>query len=177
MWPKNARRLAPSEVAAADANARHNACRFQMTNRLMSTISRRSLILGGASAATLAVAVPLPGTAREPIGVEQFRALSARLTGASLTDLDATIAGKVLDGFMSMGRGPGLADLAAGAALNTGALAEDVIAAWYSGRFDTSAGPAAFDLTYALLWDALDFTKPPGLCGGDPGYWADAPQN
>ena len=31
-------------------------------------------------------------------------------------------------------------------------------------------------LNEALLWNALDFTKPPGSCGGETGYWADAPQ-
>jgi hypothetical protein len=34
--------------------------------------------------------------------VEQFRALSARLTGASLGDLDMGAVAKLLDGFISM---------------------------------------------------------------------------
>jgi hypothetical protein len=79
----------------------------------MPTISRRGLILGGASAASFAFAFPLWAGARETITVEEFRALSARLTGASPTDLNATAAAKLLDGFLSMGRGPDLARLAA----------------------------------------------------------------
>jgi hypothetical protein len=99
--------------------------------------------------------------------------LSARLTGAGLPALDATAAGKLLDGFISMGRGPDLVVLAAAPGTSVGTLADDIVAAWYSGLYTTSA----LDLTKALLWDALDFTKPPGLCGGATGYWADAPHS
>jgi hypothetical protein len=137
-------------------------------------ISRRKLLLGAASTATLALAVPLFADARETIGVEAFRALSARLTGAPLTDLDAAIAGQLLRGFISLGQEPELERLAATDAAGT--LADDIVAAWYSGTYATAEGPAAFDLTRALLWDALDFTKAPGLCVGTTGDWADAPQ-
>lgn len=62
-------------------------------------ISRRSVMLGGVSAAALAVAFPFRSAAEESITVEQFRNLSLRLTGAGLSDLDPTAAGKLLDGF------------------------------------------------------------------------------
>jgi hypothetical protein len=142
----------------------------------MPTISRRTLILGGASAASLAFAFPLFAGAKETITVEAFRALSARLTGASLTDLDSGAAGKLLDGFLSMGRGAELARLAADPGAKTGALAADIVAAWYSGNYQTSAGLASIGLPSALLWDALNFTKPSGFCGGLTGYWGDAPR-
>jgi hypothetical protein len=141
------------------------------------TTSRRSVLLGGASAAALAVGFPLRSFAQESITVDQFRALSARLTGAGMTDLDPTAAGKLLDGFISMGRGPDLAVLAADPGVSAGALADDIVAARYSGLYNTRSGLATLDLTKALLWDALDFTKPPGLCGGATGYWADAPHS
>lgn len=144
---------------------------------MMPTISRRNLILGGASAATVAIGFPLPSGARETITVDQFRALSARLTGAGVNDLPAATAGKLLDGFLSMGRGPELALLAADPGIGAGTVADDIVAAWYSGIYDASTGLAALGLTNALLWNALDFTKPPGLCGGETGYWADAPHN
>jgi hypothetical protein len=151
---------------------------FRVKGHMMPTISRRSLILGGASAATtVAVGMRLPAGARETITVDQFRALSATLTGASVTDLDAATAGKLLDGFISMGRGPDLVLLAADPGVSGGTLADDVVAAWYSGVYDTSAGLASFGLTNALLWNALNFTKPPGFCGGQTGYWADAPHS
>jgi hypothetical protein len=139
------------------------------------TISRRSLLLGGASAAAMAMGFPPPVRARDPITLDQFRALSARLTGADLTNLDANTAGKLLEGFIGLGRGPDLALLAADPKLSAGTVADDIVAAWYSGVYETQTGLAAIRLDKALLWDALDFTKPPGLCGGETGYWADAP--
>jgi hypothetical protein len=141
----------------------------------MPTFSRRTLILGGACALSAAFAFPLFAGAKETITVEAFRALSARLTGASLTDLAAGASAKLLDGFLSMGRGAELARLAADPGAKTGALAADIVAAWYSGNYQTSAGLASIGLPSALLWDALNFTKPSGVCGGATGYWGDAP--
>ena len=43
-------------------------------------------------------------------------------------------------------------------------------------NYQTGAGLASFGLANALLWDALNFTKPSGFCGGLTGYWGDAPQ-
>jgi hypothetical protein len=141
------------------------------------TTSRRSVILGGASVAALTVGFPLCSFAEGSLTVDQFRTLSARLIGAGLPALDATAAGKLLDGFISMGRGPDLVVLAADPGTSVGTLADDIVAAWYSGLYTTSAGVAKLDVTKALLWHALDFTKPPGLCGGPTGYWADAPHS
>jgi hypothetical protein len=143
---------------------------------MVQTIARRSLIIGGASAATLAV-VPLPAGAQDAITVDQFRALSARLTGVAVAKLDATAAGKLLAGFISMGHGGDLALLAADPGMTGGMLANDIVAAWYSGSYTTRAGEAAIDLRYALVWNALDFTKPRGECGGTTGYWAEPYQN
>jgi len=140
----------------------------------MPTVSRRDAILGGACAATVAVVLPLAGQARAPLTVSEFRVLSATLTGRSPADLDVTAAHKLLAGFLSLGRGDDLMGLAADPG-NAGTLANDIVAAWYSGSYASSDGLAAFDLTDALVWDALDFTKPPGLCGGDTGHWADPP--
>ena len=70
----------------------------------MPTFSRRTLILGSASAAVLALAFPPFAGGGESIDVEAFRALSSKLTGASLTDLDMGAAAKLLAGFISMRR-------------------------------------------------------------------------
>jgi hypothetical protein len=142
----------------------------------MPTVSRRGLILGSASAASLAIAFPLWAGSGDKISAEQFRALSARLTGASLGDLDMGAAAKLLAGFLSMGRGADLARLAADPGASVGTLATDIVAAWYSGLYEARDGLATISLASALLWDALDFTKPPGFCGGLTGYWADAPR-
>jgi hypothetical protein len=149
---------------------------FRGRENSMPTISRRGLILGGVSAASLAFAFPLSTGARETITVEEFRALSARLTGASLSDLDAGAASKLLDGFLSLGRGPDLARLAADPGAKAGTLADEIVAAWYSGNYHTGTGLASIGLPSALLWDSLSFTKPSGFCGGLTGYWGDAPQ-
>ena len=143
----------------------------------MPTFSRRALILGGACALSAASAFPFFAGANEAITVDEFRALSARLTGASLTDLNATAAAKLLDGFLSMERGADLARLAADPGARAGPLADDIVAAWYSGNYQTAAGLASIGLPSALLWDALNYTKPSGFCGGLTGYWGDAPQS
>lgn len=91
----------------------------------------------------MALAFPLPARTREVITVEQFRALSARLTGASPDALDVGAAAKLLDGFVSMGRGADLARLAADPGA-TGPLADDIVAAWYSGTYHTRNGLASF---------------------------------
>jgi hypothetical protein len=93
-----------------------------------------------------------------------------------VADLDAAVAGQLLAGFVSLGRGAELLVLAADPKTRGGALANDVVAAWYSGDYATNKGAAAFDLTAALLWKSLDFAKPPGTCGGATGYWAEPPQ-
>jgi hypothetical protein len=102
--------------------------------------------------------------------------LSARLTGASLPDRGAGDSAKLLHGFLSMARGPDLARLAADPGVKAGPLADDIVAAWYSGSCHTATGLASIGLPSALLWDALDFTKPSGFCGGLTGYWGDAPR-
>ena len=107
----------------------------------MPTFSRRALILGGACALSAASAFPFFAGANETITVDEFRALSARLTGASLTDLNATAAAKLLDGFLSTGRGADLARLAADPGARAGPLADDIVAAWYSGNYQHSHRP------------------------------------
>ena len=59
---------------------------------------------------------------------------------------------------------------------NSWAVSEDVVAAWYSGICDTDRGETLVAFTGALLWNALDYTKPFGSCGGETGYWAEPPQ-
>lgn len=141
----------------------------------MVAISRRAALLGTASLAALA-ACPFVTHAEVPISLEQFRALSARLTDFRPTDLNAAAAGDLLDSFITRGLGPDLATLAAAPAMSAGQLADDIVAAWYSGTYKTAAGQASFGLTRALLWHALDFTKPPGLCGTAPAAWAAPPE-
>ena len=97
----------------------------------MPTFSRRALILGGACALSAASAFPFFAGANETITVDEFRALSARLTGASLTDLNATAAAKLLDGFSRWSEG--LISLASPPILELG-----------PGRSPTTSSPLVF---------------------------------
>lgn len=142
---------------------------------MTSMMTRRALMLSGAGM-SLALAGGLPVQAQETVTVDQFRSLSARLTGAAVSDLDAGVARTLLDGFIATGRGPGLVLLATDSNVTTGTVANDIVAAWYSGVYDTPKGEALATFNDALVWSALDFTKPFGSCGGETGYWAEPPQ-
>lgn len=137
--------------------------------------TRRDLLTG------IAAAIMAAGTSGFPrdlyadatVTVEQFLALSQQLTNAS--GLDPAVAKTLLGGFLATGNGPALAALIAGPGRD-GPLADAIVAAWYSGIYDSGPGKQAVaTFTDAVLWNALSFTKPPGWCGGSTGYWAQAP--
>jgi hypothetical protein len=138
-------------------------------------LPRRDVLLAALGAA-IAAGLPPGIWAAAPMDVDGFLALSARLTRSS--GLDAGIAKTLLGGFLAAGQGPGLTALADGgsAAQGQGALAAAIVAAWYSGVYDSGHGRAVADFDGALLWNALGFTKPFAQCGGATGYWADPPQ-
>ena len=69
-------------------------------------ITRRGF-MAGASAVALAAGFPPLAGAQQAVTVDQFLAISSRLTQAATTDLDTTMAAKLLDGFIAMGRGIG----------------------------------------------------------------------
>jgi hypothetical protein len=137
--------------------------------------TRRDYLLGVAAAIAAAGTSGFPRElyADTAVTVEQFLALSQKLTNAS--GLDAGVAKTLLGGFLAAGNGPALAALIAGGRQD-GPLANAIVAAWYSGIYDSAAGKQAVAMfTDALLWNALTFTKPPGFCGEATGYWAKAP--
>jgi hypothetical protein len=141
-------------------------------------LSRRDVLLAGVGAAiTAAGASGFPAAlfAQATVTVDAFVALSEKLTGAK--DLDATVAKTLLGGFLATGNGAALAEMVADDATFTSHtdLANAIVAAWYSGVYDTGKGEAVADFTGALVWTALDFTKPWAECGGTTGYWAEAP--
>jgi hypothetical protein len=140
-------------------------------------ITRRDAILESV-AAVIAAAGPasLPSAvfAQADVSVDQFLQFSERLTGAS--GLDADIAKTLLGGFLATGHGPALAELVRPDSGLGSPLADAIVAAWYSGLYDTGHGIAVSDFNAALVWNALSFTKPFGSCGGEIGYWADPPE-
>jgi len=119
--------------------------------------------------------------------LDRFMALSSALTGVAIDDTIASAA--VLATFSAPERRVSLAALAnlvaatpadgLDAALKTkglDALANEVVSAWYAGV----AGPADAQRVVlylnALVWNAMTFTKPMGVCGGPTGYWALPPR-
>jgi hypothetical protein len=141
-------------------------------------MTRRALALTGVSMSiAFASGHAFPARSQETITVDQFRNLSARLTGAAVPDLDAGVAEKILEGLLAIGRAPGLKLLANDPTIFTGTVAEDIIASWYSGIYETGQGEILATFNDALVWTALDYTKPFGSCGGETGYWAEPPQS
>jgi hypothetical protein len=144
-----------------------------MTNLL----ERRQVLLSGIAAAVAAAGsagFPPALFAQAPVTPEQFIALSEKLTG--VPELDPETARTLLGGFLAAGHGMALAELAAGEDVY-GPVADAVVAAWYSGVYETGKGQAVASFNDALLWNALTFTKPFASCGGEMGYWADPPQD
>ena len=138
-------------------------------------LGRRDLLLRSVAAAIAAAGAggfPAALYAAAAVTLDQFLFLSKALTEAG--DLDPDMAEKLLGGFLASGQGDGLARLVAGGAEPE--LANTIVAAWYSGVYDSGQGPAVAGFEQALLWQAMSFTKPLADCGGETGYWSEPPQ-
>ena len=81
-----------------------------------------------------------------PQRASSLRALIALVASTPASELDAAIAARKLD-----------------------KVANELVAAWYSGMVD---GKVVL-YTDALVWTAMAYSKPMGICGGVTGYWAD----
>ena len=116
----------------------------------------------------------------------RFAATSAALTGYAAADAADTA--KIRAAFATPERRAGLARLDAlvastPAAQLTAALraqgldgiANDLVAAWYSGVAAQGKQQKLVLYADAYMWSAMSFTKPMGQCGGVTGYWADPP--
>lgn len=138
--------------------------------------SRRDVVLA-ALATAMAGVVQLAGNARGAvaIGLDPFMAFSERLLMTK--DLDRDMGTEILAAFADVGQSEALASLmAATDPIDPGnAMANAVVAAWYSGVSTRTAGDVVTDFNDALVWNAMRFTKAWGNCGGATGYWADPP--
>ena len=144
---------------------------------MTSGMTRRILLVGAGAAVVVADLLPRSAHAQNAITLDQFKALSARLTDVAVADLDPDAAQELLDSFISNGDGHGLSQLATDARVTTGTVADDIVAAWYSGVYNTPTGPKVATFDEALVWTALDYTKPFASCGGATGYWSEPPQS
>ncbi len=105
--------------------------------------------------------------------VAQFRSISARLTGFPDGAIDPYLARSLMDGLNATGAGPALDRLLAGATVEfDGDLGRRIALAWYSGIHPAVDGQEVSTYEDALIWQALNFTQPPGTCGVEPGDWS-----
>lgn len=71
---------------------------------------------------------------------------------------------------------PALTKLSSQMDANT-SLTKEIVATWYSGVCQTSAGPAVATHDQALAWHSAPYLHPPGVCGGAFGYWSESPSS
>ncbi len=138
------------------------------------TISRRAILLSTVAASTAAWH-PL-GVAHAAAPVDDFLALSARLTGFPVSALNAGVGAMLLQSFQAQGALQAPGQLAANAVLSP-VLNAEIIAAWYSGVSQTATGPVVVTHDEALVWRSADFLHPPAQCGGAFGHWSTPPVN
>lgn len=136
-------------------------------------MSRRQLLASAIAAAALSL-LNAPTVHAADLTVEAFLDLSKRLTGDG--DLSIEIATTILKAILASENPGDLQALADGTLADSGALANRIVGDWYSGMAEGEGG-AMVVATYekALVWSALPFTKPMGVCGGAVGYWQNAP--
>lgn len=152
-------------------------------------IDRRTLLKAlAATAAAIETTQPLSVALAAPTAAPaaQFAALSAALTGYPVED--KALAARMLAAFTTPARRVGLRQLMRVAAASTpdkldaairaaglDDLANELVGAWYSGVVKTPQGEKVVTYTGAMMWTAMKYTKPMGVCGGPFGYWSGPP--
>lgn len=143
------------------------------TDQALRTGVNRRQVLAWGSGTALALVFGQLALAREPVTSANFLELSGRLLEKDAASLDGAHAETYFANLTQQGEQDALAALFDGAA--NPALEQQIVNDWYSGVQRTADGEVVVTYTDALIWDALDYTKPQGWCGGETGYWADAP--
>lgn len=105
----------------------------------------------------------------------EFMTLSARLLKVELSELDPEQGKAILAALKLDGESAALTRVEAGP-LSDVKLTEKIINAWYTGLYGGREGLVEVGYTSALIWTALKYTKPPGICGGETGYWGAEPK-
>ena len=135
-------------------------------------LSRRSFaLLCGSATAAVAFGAPGPETPKS----EPFQQLSAELTSFPTSALDAQFAHELAAALAADGRIDELERRLRAPGSEFGDLETEIIAAWYSGVLPTPSGPMVGAFRDALIWAALGFATPPGVCGA-PQDWSKPPQ-
>jgi hypothetical protein len=148
-------------------------------------IDRRTLLKSLAGIAAMLASGR--ASAQSALSAAQFGALSATLTANTPSEpADVT---QMFAAFASAERRAALARLAHIVAATPAseldsairsngleALANDLVAAWYSGVVGTGKNAKLVLYADAYVWSAMTFSKPMGVCGGVTGYWAKPPE-
>ena len=147
---------------------------------MIENVSRRELLKNGTSAATMliiGVQFTTPGMAAALPSLDQFIAVSKKLTGQS--SLDSGMGKNILDAFVAAGQGGDIATLIGDPAPERSQLkiANAIVAAWYCGLSPLPGASEVTGFNDALVWNALSYTKPWGSCGGETGYWGEPPSD
>lgn len=143
------------------------------------TVSRRVALKTFALTAYLPIGarIIIPCNATASPSLDSFIAMSVKLTGQA--SLDRDMGKSILGAFIETGHGEDIAELIADATPEQSQLtiANAVVAAWYSGMSPIASATQVMGFNEALVWTALSYTKPWGSCGGETGYWSDAPSD
>ena len=135
-------------------------------------LNRRSFALFCGSAS---VAAALGGAVPETSELGLFQEQSAALTGFPASALDAQFAHELATALAAGGRIGELERRLRAPGSEFGDLETEIIAAWYSGILPTPSGPMVGTFRDALIWAALGFATPPGVCAA-PQDWSKPPE-
>ncbi|MEO7393267.1 MAG: sugar dehydrogenase complex small subunit [Ramlibacter sp.] len=151
---------------------------------LLKALAATAAAIESAQPVAVALAAPPPTAGLAPA---QFAALSAGLTGYPVED--KALSARMLAAFATPARRSGLKQLARVAdaaspgnldaairAAGLDAIANELVAAWYSGLVKTPQGEKVVTYTGAMMWTAMKYAKPMGVCGGPFGYWSGPPR-
>ncbi|HJU21985.1 MAG TPA: sugar dehydrogenase complex small subunit [Casimicrobiaceae bacterium] len=152
-------------------------------------VDRRRVLqsIVGSALAALKVDAPAAATTATAPSVASFAAVSMALTGYAAPS--TVNAAKMLAAFGTAKRRAALSRLthlviaaqpgdvdAALRAQRLDGIADELVAAWYSGLVTQGNASKVVLYTDAYMWSAMSFTKPIGRCGGVTNHWADPPK-
>lgn len=137
-----------------------------------SALTRRGFLLATSAVSVLSLTKLPAWSLTSSFDLDAFLALSKNQLGQ--TDLSKDLAAAMLKAYSALGKEHALAALASGK--NDSDLANSLVTAWYTGESPDPEDLQVLDYTDTLIWQAMDYTKPMGYCGGAVGYWADPPE-
>jgi hypothetical protein len=140
----------------------------------MHLFARRGVLsLPGKFFASILLKRRLKATAAPAISLEEFLALSERLTGRK--GLGRGVGRIYLTALLAdPGNGQRLAELKQGGSSHLSELERMIILSWYTGVYRLAGESRLATHTGALVWKSLG-TVAPGSCVGPMGFWARPP--